>query len=402
MRARNEPGETGQRSAPGPADCKKDIDMDWNQTKSIADANVDAITGKVSSPRAALSALEKKITGEVEKIEAYLVSLDGRAMELPGLLDQADQKVAKIQAVVAKAENDARADLKAAAMGRLAKEEGDRKALQDELDGLDNVQTTADEWLTKLQDKLMEVQAKSNLLPPDPKPAAQAAPAPAPAPAAKASAPAAKASAPAAKAPAPAESDPADGPDLADLDALVAAPKKAAPVAAPAPAKAAPAAKAGGKKDALDDEFAALFADLNVDLSQVELPNKKKAPAKIEVDEKIPDLVAVRDDELPDGEELPPLEMPKKGAPPPKGAAAAPVRGGAAAPAPKAAAQAPVKGGAAAPAAAKAAPAPAVKASAPPAEPAKASSKAWLWWTAGIVTLGGAGAAALHFVWGVF
>ncbi len=369
--------------------------MDWNQTKSIADANVDAITGKVSSPRAALSALEKKITSEVEKIEAYLVSLDGRAMELPGLLDQADQKVAKIQAVVAKADNDGRADLKAAAMGRLAKEEGDRKALQDELDGLDNVQTTADEWLSKLQDKLIEVQAKSNLLPPDPKPAPGVA-APAPAPTAKA--PATKP--PAGKA--QEESDPADGPELADLDALVAAPKKAAPAFAPAPAKAASGAKAGGKKDALDDEFAALFADLNVDLSQVELPNTKKAPPKIEVDEKIPDLVAVRDDELPDGEELPPLEMPKKGAPPPKGAAPAPVKGGAAAPAPKAAAPAPVKGGAAAPALAKAAPAPAVKASSTPAEPAKASSKAWLWWTAGIVTLGGAGAAALHFVWGVF
>jgi hypothetical protein len=372
--------------------------MDWNQTKSIADANVDAITGKVSSPRAALSALEKKITSEVEKIEAYLVSLDGRAMELPGLLDQADQKVAKIQAVVAKADNDKRADLKAAAMGRLAKEEGDRKALQDELDGLDNVQTTADEWLSKLQDKLMEVQAKSNLLPPDPKPApGVAAPAPAPAPSAKA--PAAKA--PAAKA--PDESDPADGPDLAGLDALVAAPKKAAPMPAPAPAKAASGAKAGGKKDELDDEFAALFADLNVDLSKVELPNKKKAPA-IEVDDKIPDLVSVRDDELPDGEELPPLEMPKKGAPPPKGAAAAPAKGGAA-PAPKAAAPAPVKGGAAAPAPAKAALAPAKATATPTAkasEPAKASSKAWLWWTAGIVTVGGAGAAALHFVWGVF
>jgi len=369
--------------------------MDWNQTKSIADANLEVITGKVSSPRAALSALEKKITAEVEKIEAYLVSLDGRAMELPGLLDQADQKVAKIQAVVAKAENDGRADLKAAAMGRLAKDLGDRKALQGELDGLDDVQTTADEWLSKLQDKLIEAQAKSNLLPPDPKPAAAAPATPAPASGPAAKTPAAKA--PAAKAPAAKAS--AEEPDLAALDALVAAPKKPAPVASPQPAKAAPGAKAGGKADVLDDEFAALFAELNVDPSQVELP-KKKTPAKIEVDDKIPDLVAVRDDELPDGEELPPLEIPKKGAPPPKGAAPAPAKGGAAASA-KAAAPvaAPVRGGAAAPA--KAIAAPTVKAASTPAKPSK-GSKAWLWWTAGIVTLGGAGAAALHFVWGVF
>lgn len=370
--------------------------MDWNQTKSIAEADLGAIVNKVSSPRAALASLEKKITGEVAKIEAYLVSLDGRAMDLPGLLDQADQKVAKIQAVVAKADNDGRPDLKQAAMGRLAKEEADRKALQDELDGLDQVQTTADEWLSKLQDKLVEVQARIDTLPPDPKPAAAApaAPVAAPAPAAKAK---------------------DEDVDLASLDALVAgAPKPAPkPAAAPAPAaaaKAAPGAKpAGGAKgakgDALDDEFAALFAELNVDPSQVELP-KKKAPPKIEVDDKIPDLVMVKDDELPEGEELPPLEVPKKGqvnaaaaAAAQKGAVAGAAKGAAPAGAAKApAASGPVKGGAALPAKAAAAPAKA----ATPAPEAKKGSKAWLWWTTGLITLGGAGAAVAHFVFGVF
>lgn len=370
--------------------------MDWNQTKSIAEADLGAIVNKVSSPRAALASLEKKITGEVAKIEAYLVSLDGRAMDLPGLLDQADQKVAKIQAVVAKADNDGRPDLKQAAMGRLAKEEADRKALQDELDGLDQVQTTADEWLSKLQDKLVEVQARIDTLPPDPKPAAAApaAPVAAPAPAAKAK---------------------DEDVDLASLDALVASAPKPAPkpAAAPAPAatsKAAPGAKpAGGAKgakgDALDDEFAALFAELNVDPSQVELP-KKKAPPKIEVDDKIPDLVMVKDDELPEGEELPPLEVPKKGqvnaaaaAAAQKGAVAGAAKGAAPAGAAKApAASGPVKGGAALPAKAAAAPAKA----ATPAPEAKKGSKAWLWWTTGLITLGGAGAAVAHFVFGVF
>lgn len=382
--------------------------MDWNQTKSIAEADLGAIVSKVSSPRAALGSLEKKITAEVAKIEAYLGSLDGRALDLPGLLDQADQKVAKIQAVVAKADNDGRPDLKQAALGRLAKEEADRKALQDELDGLDQAQTVADEWLSKLQDKLVEVQARIDTLPPDPKPAAAAAPAaPVPAPA------------PAAKAPTKGGAKD-DDVDLAALDALVASPPKAAPVAkaaapapaasakAAAPAKPAGAAK-GGKGDALDDEFAALFAELNVDPSQVELP-KKKAPPKIEVDDKIPDLVMVKDDELPEGEELPPLEVPKKGAPGAKGAgtaAAAAAQKGAVAGAAKGAAPAgaakvpaasgPVKGGAAVPA--KAASAPAKGA---PAPEAKKGSKAWLWWTTGLITLGGAGAAVAHFVFGVF
>lgn len=381
--------------------------MDWNQTKSIAEADLGVIVGKVSSPRAALSSLEKKITAEVAKIEAYLGSLDTRALDLPGLLEEADQKVAKVQAVIAKADNDGRADLKAAAAGRLAKEEADRKALQDELDSLDKVQTDADEWLTKLQDKLLEVHAKLNTLPPDPKPAPAA------------------------------EAAPSEEPDLAALDALTAAaPAPAMPVvpapakpalpkppmpapppkppmpAAPAAAKpAAPAAAkpaAGGKKDALDDEFAALFAELNVDPSQVELP-KKKAPPRIEVDDKIPDLVSVRDDELPEGEELPPLEVPKKGAQ----AVAQKAGAAAVAGATKAASSGPVKGGAAAPKPAGAAPVPATVSADKPAPsnadakkasggPGEKKSKAWLWWTTGVVALGGAGAAVAHFVFGVF
>ena len=381
--------------------------MDWNQTKSIAEADLDAIVKKVSSPRAALGSLEKKITAEVAKIEAYLGSLDGRALDLPGLLDQADQKVAKIAAVVAKADNDGRPDLKQAAMGRLAKEEADRKALQDELDGLDQAQTTADEWLSKLQDKLVEVQTRANMLPPDPKPAAAPAePAPAPAPAKAA------ASTPAKAAPAAPAASKDDDIDLASLDALVAsAPKPAAPAPAAAAPKAAPAAKAApagkaAKGDALDDEFAALFAELNVDPNQVELP-KKKTPPRIEVDDKIPDLVMVKDDELPEGEELPPLEVPKKGqvnaaaaAAAAKGAVAGAAKGAPAAAAKPAAASGPVKGGAAAPAKATATPPAKAAPAATPEE--KKGSKAWLWWTTGLITLGGAGAAVAHFVFGVF
>ncbi|HRE90863.1 MAG TPA: hypothetical protein PK095_17195, partial [Myxococcota bacterium] len=59
----------------------------------------------------------------------------------------------------------------------------------------------------------------------------------------------------------------------------------------------------------------------------------------------------------------------------------------------------PVKGGAAAPG--KVAATPPAKA-APAAPEEKKGSKAWLWWTTGLITLGGAGAAVAHFVFGVF
>jgi len=338
--------------------------MDWTQTKNIAEANLDTIVAKASNPKVALTALEQKITAEVAKVEAHLLSLDGRVLALPGLLDEADKMVMKVDAVIAKAKGEGRADLAAAAAQRRQKHLTDRAALQAELDNVENVENEANDWLSKLQDKLAEVEARIRVTP-------DRAPAPAPAPQA-----AAKPAAP--------------------------APQAAAKPAAPAPqaaAKPAPKPAASGKKDALDDEFAALLTEMDVDLSKVELPNKKKLPAKLpDSDDGIPDLVTVRDDELPEGEELPPLEQPKgKGAP---------QKGGAAASKPTAAptkpAAAPAK---AAPVPAKAAPVPA-KAAATPA-PANApeekkKSKVWLWVTLGAVGLGGAGAAVAHFVLGLF
>jgi hypothetical protein len=357
--------------------------MDWTQTKSITDANLDQLLAKVSDPRAALSALEKKITGEVAKVEAHLQAMDARVLELPALLDQADAQVQKIDAVIAKARNDGRADLEAAAQARKTKLAGERATLDAELNGgIDEAQSEADAWLTKLQDKLVEVQVRLDRVP-LPKPAPPTLdPAPAASPAPAKAAPAK---------PAPAKAAQKDDDDLAALDSLVAPPAPVAPKAA-APAK--PGAPAG-KKDALDDEFSALIAEMDVDLSKVELPKKKNAPAPLpDSDDGIPDLVAVRDDELPDGEELPPLEDPrKKGAAPAKGA-----------PAPAAkAVTAPAKVAAPAAKAVPAVAAKAVPAAAQAGAPAEAKkSKTWLWVSVGLVTLGGAGAAVAHFVLHLF
>ncbi len=317
--------------------------MDWTQTKNVAEANLDAIVGKVSDPKAALTALEKRITGEVAKVEAHLVALDGRVMALPDLLDEADKTVLKVEAIITKAKADGRADLAAAAGARRDKHLAERAALEAELNGIEDKQAEADTWLTRLQDKLLEVQLRRDALPSTP------APAPAPAPAA----PAASAAKPAV------------------------APKPAAP------------AKKG---DALDDEFAALLGELDVDLSKVELPKKKKPlPVLPDSDDAIPDLVTVADDELPEGEELPPLEKPK-------GKAAAPAAK-AAAPAAKAATPAPK---AAAPAAKAAAPTVAKAATPAASEAPKKKSKAWLWITTGVVVVGGGGAALAHFVFHLF
>ena len=347
--------------------------MDWNPTKTLAEANLDTLVQKASSPKAALTALEKKITAEVDKVEAHLVALDARVTELPTLLEQADHKVLKVDQVIAKAKAEGRQDLVQAALQRRDKNLAERAALEAELDGIDAAQGEADAWLTKLQDKLVEVQSRIDRTP-DPKPGAVAAPEPTAAPEPKAAAP---------------EPKPTASP-LAK-PATPAAPAAAKP---PVPAKPA-AAKPAGKADALDDEFAALLKDMDVDLSKVELPKKKNAPAPLpDSDDGIPDLVTVKDDELPEGEELPPLEAPKKGAAKPGAPAAKPAASAAKPAAPAAKAPAP-----AAPAAKTPAPAAKPGAAAPTAEK---KSKAWLWITSGVVVLGGGGAALAHFVFHLF
>lgn len=163
--------------------------MDWTQTKTVAEANLETLASKASNPKVALSALEKKITAEVDKVEAHLVALDSRVNALPGLLDEADKQVAKVDQIIAKAKAEGRADLAQAAAGKRNKTLADRQALEAELNGIDGEMTIADEWLTKLQDKLVEVQVRI-----DRTPDVAAKPA---APVAASAAPAAKPAAPA-------------------------------------------------------------------------------------------------------------------------------------------------------------------------------------------------------------
>ncbi len=127
------------------------------------------------------------------------------------------------------------------------------------------------------------------------------------------------------------------------------------------------------------------MSEMNIDLSAVELPKKKKQAPVIEVDDKLPEMVQVADDELPEGEELPPLKgMPAAKAAP--GKAAVPAK---AAP--------PVKAGMPA----KAAPA-AVPAKAAANDPAAKKSRKWVWWAAGTTALAGGGVAVAHFVLHLF
>jgi len=361
--------------------------MDWTQTKNVAEANLDTIVGKASNPKVALTALEKKITAEVDKVEAHLTALDGRVNALPGLLDAADASVVKVDAIIAKAKAEGRADLALAAGQRRAKNLAERAVLEAELNGSDAAMTEADEWFSKLQDKLVEVQTRIDRTP-------DSGPAPAPAPAL---APARSPTPAPARPPAPAHSP---------------APAAAKPAAAK-PAAAKPAAKTGAKGDALDDEFASLLSELDVDLSKVELPKKKNAPVVLpDSDDGIPDLVTVADGELPDGEELPPLEYPKGKGPAKGGAAAAPAKAAPSAPA-KAAPSAPAKVAPSAPAkvgapvpATKPAGSPSAAVAGKPGAPAATTpvkkSKAWIWITSGVVVLGGGGAAIAHFVLHLF
>lgn len=337
--------------------------MDWTLIRSLLDANLDQVLAKATDPAATLTALSRKISAASEMVEAHLASMSQREQELPGLIGQEEAALAKVDAVIAKAKQEGRADLLAAATARHAKNQETLSALAAELSQLEGERTRAEDALAKLEDRKADVESRGETGVSNDDfdfAALDGGPKAAPAPVAK---------------PAP-----------------VVAPAK--PAATPA-ASSAPAKKAAG--GSLDDEFASLMSDLNVNLDEVELPKKKGLPAKVADDDLgIPDLVDVKDNELPEGEEddLPPLKGEKYNIPkgPAKGAAP-PAKGGAAAAA-KGGAVAAAKGGSVA--------------VAKPGTPAKmgdapkSGSKRWLWISGAVVTLGGAGAAVAHFALHLF
>ncbi|MCC6622786.1 MAG: hypothetical protein IT385_16110 [Deltaproteobacteria bacterium] len=352
--------------------------MDLTQARSLLDRDLDQLLAKASDPKATLTALAGKINATVAAVESHILVLDERAMALPGAVAQEQAMVHKVEAIIAKADQDGRADLAAAARQRLAKHQAQVAALGAELGKNEAERAECDTLLVRCEERLTEIEARGvelggiDAFAPEP----EAAPEPA--------YESASANAAAAPAPKPAAS----------------APKAAAPAPKPAaPAVAAPAAKAPAKpaaKGGLDDEFAALLSEMNVDLSKVELPNRKKPalPATKDDDLGLPDLVTVADNELPEGEELEPLPT-------------APTKGGKpAAPATKPATPAgkvAAAGKPTAPPAAKAGPpSTAAKGAAPAASEAPKKSKTWLWITLGATALGGAGLAVAHFALGLF
>jgi len=383
--------------------------MDAGQIQKLVEVDLGQLAARATNPRATLGALGQKIVAGMESVEQQMADLDARALEIPSELDASGETLKKLQAVIAKAENDARPDLAAAAEARIAKEKATIATLQREGDSIDVENAALEDLLQQLQIKQVDIDGAIAAAPPDVEgvvnpphnfdiPFAKAAsvlgaklgtspgaasPSRAAAPGGKlgvASAPRPSAAAPTPTAPVKAAPAPA-------------APAKVAP-SPTAPVKAAPAAPAAAKKggDALDDEFAALFASENLSLDEIQLPKKslKKAVALPESDYGIPDLVMVSEGELPDdatAEDRAPMPTaPAKGVKP---AAGAPARPTAPAPSAKAAPAAGSKASASAPA----------KASAPAGAPKKGRA---LFWVGTVTVVGGGTVAVLHFVFNVF
>jgi hypothetical protein len=365
--------------------------MDDAQIRKLLDADLVNRAARAANPRATLTALGQKIEAALTEVDRQLTDTDLRAMELPGQLDAELQKLGKLDAVIAKARQDGRADLEQAAVGRKASLAARIAELEAEGGKVDARATTLQELRELLEARQVELASAIAAAPPDARPATPASP------------------------PAGLRLTPVTPP------AVAAASQPPSPKATPATAPVSPTPKpaaggapaTSGKKDALEDAFAALLAETNTTLDEVKLPPRKNAPQALAASDDlgIPDLVTVSADELPDDatdEDRAPLPtVPQRAANranPPKGATPSPAKP---ASAPAKAASAPAK---AAPAASNpianvpkpAAPTPAkapAKADAAPEAPAR--SRAMLWTTL-LVVVGSTGAAYAHFVLKLF
>ncbi len=345
--------------------------MEDAQIRKLLEADLAALASKAQNPRATLQALSQKVEAAIAEVDRQLTELDLKAMELPAQLDAELQKLGKLDAVIAKARQDARPDLEQAATARKTAQAAKVAELEAETGRVDARSTELQTLREQLEARQVELSTAIAAAPPDAK-----VPAVTPTPAAS------------------------------PVAATTVTP---VPVAKAAPAATRPAA---GKPDPTEDEFAALFASMNMTLDDVKLPPKKNAPAPLPStdDLGIPDLVSVSADELPedatDEDRAPIPTAPPKNATmrgnPVKGAAA-PAAKPAPAPA-KAAPAAPGKAAAPSPIAnvpKPGAPASAARPATPAAPEAPAKSRALLWTTL-LVVVGGTGAAYAHFVMKLF
>jgi|GEM_PF-3400977 len=225
--------------------------MEWRRVETLLDADLDRLVERASDANAALSALVDKIRAEVHSVEVSQAALRDRIDEIPAKIEAERSLAAKCDAIIAKAEGEGRGDLAAAARAKKGNAEASAAALEAELVDADADLTRADEVIPRLNQKISEIEARRDQL------------------------------------------------GVADTLPAMDVPD-AAPSVASAPAVAAPkpAAEAGGEAD-LDAEFAALMAGMD-DLED-DAPTAAAADDDDDLDLALPDLVEVRDDELPEG-----------------------------------------------------------------------------------------------------
>lgn len=320
--------------------------MDDKNIQSLISADVASVLQRASDPRAAGEALVAKLAAAIEKLTSQMEAAGIALEELPPKIAAARQTVEKCEVIIKKAEADGRAELAAAARSRQGAAAAQLDDLGATLDQAGDVVDHGGDLLEQLEAKRDEASAQLEALGPAPRPAA---------------------------APSP---GPARPPEAAPAGPSAAASPAAAGASSPAPAKSG---------DALDDEFAALMAEMGETLPVAKRPS---GPTMADDDDDfaIPDLIEVGSDELPEGEELPPLEAPGKGkAAPGKALSVAAKAGANAAP-----------GGARLPAAARGALPATGGAGAPP------KSRARLWVAVGTTIIVVGGAVGALFAFGIF
>jgi hypothetical protein len=344
--------------------------MNDTSVQKLLEADIASLAARASNPRATLTALSQRVVAALGEVDAALAEADGRAMDLPVALEAERQKFARLEAVIANARQDGRADLEEAAVARRSTLAARVAELEAEVEAVDARAMTLQDLRARLEGRQAELVAAIAAAPPS-SAAAHGGPA------------SQVTTAPGDRAPVSRPPSSGSAPGSA-----------AAPPSTLGASAAASPSKGGG--DALDDAFAALLAAENISLSDVKLPPRKSAappPPAVTDDLGLPDLVVVRDDALPDDateEDRAPIPtVPKKGAAPASAKGAAPP---ASRPPSASAASAPPG-----PTTARARPASPAPAQEGPPAPQGGKSRAALWLSL-LVLIGGAGAAYAHFV----
>jgi hypothetical protein len=139
--------------------------MEFSKARELLTDDLNEVAARTSSPFAALDQMTAEVREQLAAVQQHMRDTKAKTTLLPPKIKAEKTMLAKVDAIIAKAEAGGRADLKSAALARRAKHQTMYYELSNELDDVDDTLHAGVSWEERLKQRLNEVIAMRAALP---------------------------------------------------------------------------------------------------------------------------------------------------------------------------------------------------------------------------------------------